>query len=62
MKNGAPLVDSYAGRLGEARVGRNNFSFKADEDLDLRQAGALFAEAGEIFSASPVGVRRGKRG
>ena len=62
MKNGAPLVDSYAGRLGEARVGRNNFSFKAYEDLDLRQAGALFAEAGEIFSASAADVHRLKRG
>src|SRR5262249_34534593 len=32
-KAGAPIVMSYAGRLGELRSGRNNFSFEKFADL-----------------------------
>jgi hypothetical protein len=49
-KDGAPLVDSYAGRLGEFRIGRNNFSFVRFDDLNLATVSALLAEADQIFS------------
>lgn len=52
-KDGAPLVQSYAGRLGELRMGRNNYSFERFEDLDVSAVSALFAEADRIFHASP---------
>lgn len=51
-KDGAPLVESYAGRLGELRMGRNNYSFERFEDLDVSAVSALFAEAERIFHAS----------
>lgn len=50
-KDGAPLVDSYAGRLGGLRIGRNNFSFVRFDDLNLATVSALLAEAEGIFSA-----------
>jgi hypothetical protein len=53
MKDGVPLIQSYAGKLGELRVGRNNFSFRTYADLDVRQLGSLFAEADRIFRADP---------
>jgi hypothetical protein len=53
MKDGAPLIRSYAGKLGELRVGHNNFSFRTYEDLDIRLAGSLFAEADQIFHTDP---------
>jgi hypothetical protein len=53
-KDGAPLVQSYAGRLGECRMGRNNFSFVKFDDLNLASVSALFAEADQIFNADPV--------
>ena len=48
-KEGAPLVQSYAGRLGECRVGRNNFSFVRFDDLNLVAVSGLLAEAERIF-------------
>src|ERR1700754_882348 len=33
-KDGAPIVQSYAGRLGELRSGGNNFSFETFDDLE----------------------------
>jgi hypothetical protein len=51
-KDGAPLVPSYAGRLGECRMGRNNFSFVRFDDLNLATVAALFAEADQIFNAA----------
>jgi hypothetical protein len=56
MKNGASLIESYSGKLGELRVGGNNFSFSAYEELDIQQLGALFAEAEQIFNSD---LRRG---
>jgi hypothetical protein len=53
MKDDAPLIQSYAGKLGALRVGHNNFSFQAYEDLNIAQAELLFAEADQIFHADP---------
>ena len=50
-QDGAPLVQSYAGRLGECRMGRNNFSFVRLDDLNLATVSALLAEADEIFNS-----------
>jgi len=49
-KDGADLVQSYAGELGECRVGRNNFSFVGFDDLNLATVSALLAEADQIFT------------
>jgi hypothetical protein len=43
-KDGAPLVQSYAGRLGECRMGRNNFSFVRFDDLNSAIVSALLTE------------------
>jgi hypothetical protein len=51
-KNGVPLVQSYSGKLGELRSGRNNFSFERHEDLVIPVLSSLFAEAEKSFSAS----------
>ena len=56
IRDGAPLVQSYAGRLGELRMGRNNFNFERFEDLDVSAVSALFAEADRIFK-QPGGPR-----
>jgi hypothetical protein len=55
-KDGAPLLQSYAGSLGECRAGRNNFSFVTFDDLNLANVSALLAEANQIFSANPRGI------
>jgi hypothetical protein len=52
-KDGASLVESYAGRLGECRMGRNNFSFVKFDDLNLAAVSALVAEADQVFNAGP---------
>jgi hypothetical protein len=49
-KDGAPLAQSYAGRLGECRIARNNFSFVRFDNLHVAAASALFAEADQIFN------------
>lgn len=54
-KNGVPLVQSYSGKLGELRSGRNNFSFERYEDLVTPVVSLLFAEAERIFRASLAG-------
>jgi len=50
-KKGSPVVDGYAGKLGELRMGRNNFSFERFDDLDSRATSALFAEVAAIFKS-----------
>lgn len=50
-KDGVPLLQSYSGKLGEVRSGRNNFSFEKFEDLVTPVVSSLFSEAGKIFSA-----------
>ncbi len=52
-KDAAPLVQSYAGRLGECRIGRNNFSFVRFDDLNLAAVSTLLAEADRIFANRP---------
>jgi hypothetical protein len=54
-KDGASLVQAYAGRLGECRMCRDNFSFVRFDDLNFATVSALLAEADQIFNA---GLRR----
>ena len=61
-RNGKPLVSCYAGKLGELRMGGNNFSFEKFEDLKAAAAASLFAEAAAIFKAdreNPVRYMQG---
>jgi hypothetical protein len=48
-----PIVAAYAGKLGEKRVGRNNFSFERFEDLNTAGVSSLVAETGRIFASDP---------
>jgi hypothetical protein len=50
-KDGAPIAQSYAGRLGELRMGRNNFSFEKFENLKIKALSSLLAEAANIFES-----------
>lgn len=61
-KDGAPIVDAYAGKLGEARAGNNNFSFEKYDDLRSEALAALFAEAAQIFEADAENPVRYKQG
>ena len=36
MKDGASLIQLYSGKLGQLRLGHNNFGFRTYEDLDVR--------------------------
>lgn len=61
-RDGKPLVPHYAGKLGELRMGGNNFSFEAFDDLNAQAVSALFAEAAAIFKAdgqNPVRYMQG---
>jgi hypothetical protein len=61
-RDGKPLVPFYAGKLGELRIGGNNFSFKTSGDLNAAGVSALFAEAADIFKAdreNPVRYMQG---
>ena len=51
-KAGAPLVQSYAGRLGECRMGRNNFSFVRFDDLNAATVSALLTEADQLAAST----------
>ena len=61
-KRGAAVTDPYAGRLGEQRMGRNNFSFERFDDLNSSTGAALFSEAAQIFAADPENVSETMRG
>ncbi len=50
-KDGTPIAQSYAGRLGELRMGRNNFSFEKFENLNIKALPSLLAEAANIFES-----------
>ena len=52
-KAGGPIVQGYAGRLGELRSGRNNFSFEKFPDLNTAEVASLFAEVGQLFAGDP---------
>lgn len=61
-RNGKPLVSFYAGKLGELRMGGNNFSFERFADLNAPAVASLFAEAAAIFEAdkeNPVRYMQG---
>ena len=53
MKDGASLIQLYSGKLGQLKLGRNNFSSRMYEDLDVRLLASLFAEAEQIFQSDP---------
>ena len=53
MKDGTSLMQLYSGKLGQLRLGRNHFSFRVYEDLDVRLLASLFAEAERIFQSDP---------
>jgi hypothetical protein len=48
-----PIVPAYTGKLGEKRVGRNNFSFERFDELQTASASSLFAEAARIYETDP---------
>jgi hypothetical protein len=52
-KDGAPVIDSFRGKLGELRSGVNNFSFVRFADLNAAAVSALVAEAAEVYKADP---------
>jgi hypothetical protein len=61
-RGGKPLVPFYAGKLGELRMGGNNFSFEKFADLKAPVVVSLFAEAASIFGAdkeNPVRYMQG---
>src|SRR5690348_11685769 len=61
-RGGKPLVPFYAGKLGEKRMGGNNFSFERFADLKAPAVASLFAEAAAIFKAdreNPVRYMQG---
>src|SRR5262249_5286795 len=47
-KDGQPVLRGYAGSLGEARRGDNNFSFEHFDDLDAKVVSNLIAEIAKI--------------
>jgi hypothetical protein len=62
-KAARPLLQGYAGKLGELRSGGNNFSFEAFDDLNTTQLSKLFAEADSIFKSdveNPVRYMQGQ--
>lgn len=60
--NGVPIVDRYAGKLGELRTGLNNFSFVHFDDLETGILSALVAEAAALYQADPGNPVRYKSG
>src|SRR5262249_24229393 len=61
-RGGKPLVPLYAGKLGELRMGGNNFSFERFADLHASAVGSLFAEAAVLFKADPQNPVRYRQG
>ena len=53
-RNGKPITARYAGRLGELKVGRNNFSFEKFDDLEIGVLKDLLLEAQTIFMKDPI--------
>ncbi|MGT2502574.1 hypothetical protein ACVOMS_20550 [Bradyrhizobium guangxiense] len=52
-KQREPIVPRYAGKLGELKVGRNNFNFERFDDLKVKPLSSLVAEVAEIFASDP---------
>jgi hypothetical protein len=61
-KAGVPLVPAYKGKLGELRMGGNNFSFVTFGDLTSSTVASLFAEADGIFRSDPENPVRHMQG
>jgi hypothetical protein len=61
-KAGAPLAAAYEGKLGELRMGGNNFSFVRFDDLRSEALSSLFAEADSIFRSDPENPIRYRQG
>jgi hypothetical protein len=58
-RNGTAVTRPYLDRLGELRMGRNNFSFERFDDLDVEATAELIEEAALIFETDPENpVRR----
>ena len=53
-RNGTPITARYAGKLGELKVGRNNFSFEKFDDLKVEALKVLLLEAQTIFTKDPI--------
>jgi hypothetical protein len=52
-RRGTAVTDPYTGRLGELRMGRNNFSFEKFNDLDLCNRGSLVQRGSANFRGRP---------
>lgn len=52
-KRAKPIVPNYAGKLGELRAGRNNFSFTCFDDLRIAGVSSLIIEVADIFARDP---------
>jgi len=59
---GEPLVNAYAGKLGELRMGSNNFSFVRFDDLECSALSSLFAEADSMFRSDLENPDRHRQG
>jgi hypothetical protein len=54
----APIVDRYAGTLGELRAGANNFSFVTADQLDRAVVAALIRDIEDAVRRDPIGSLR----
>ena len=61
-RNGSAVTQRYAGRLGELRMGRNNFCFEKFDDLDTVATAMLIAEAARLFEGDPENPIRRMQG
>jgi hypothetical protein len=52
-RSGLPIVPTYSGKLGELRMGGNNFSFERFDDLNVGALSGLLAEIASIFKSDP---------
>jgi hypothetical protein len=61
-RDGKPITAPHAGKLGELRMGRNNFCFEKFDDLKLEAFKTLVLEAQNVFVSDPIyDVRRKAR-
>ena len=49
-RKGKPVTAPYVSKLGELKMGRNNFSFAKYDDLEIETLKVLLLEAQEIFN------------
>lgn len=52
-KAGKPITQPYAGKLGELRMGENNFSFVRFADLNIPALSSLLAEIAAVAVTRP---------